>query len=369
MNRDSARLAPLDWLRGLVMLLMTVDHASEVVNKGRLFSDAVWFYKPGTWLDPAQFFTRWITHLCAPTFVFLAGASLALSVSRRVARGESAGGIDRFLITRGLVILLADPLWMSPVFLGPGRVLFQVLYAIGGSMLCMALLRRLPRAWLLGGSLAFIVGGEALIGAGLHLAHGQPTVPLALLLSGGQFDHFIVAYPLLPWLAILVLGWSAGSYLLVTSPERAARSFAVAGAGSLLVFGLVRGQNGYGNLLLYRDDGSLVQWLHVSKYPPSLSFTTLELGISWLLLAAAFAGARAGARLTPLLVLGQTALFYYLLHVHLLELGARATGYAHQAGIAGAFVAAGLAALVLFPACVAYRRYKAAHPDGLARYV
>src|SRR5262245_25298873 len=92
----AGRLAALDWMRGLVMVLMAIDHASEAFNAGRVFSDSAWMHRPGTPLPAAQFLTRWITHLCAPTFVFLAGASIALSAERRLAKGESARSIDSF---------------------------------------------------------------------------------------------------------------------------------------------------------------------------------------------------------------------------------------------------------------------------------
>jgi len=110
----SRRLAALDWLRGLVMVLMTVDHASGTFNAGRLMTDGLALYQPGTPLPASQFLTRWITHLCAPTFVFLAGSALALSVEKRRAAGESPRAIDRFILARGLLIMALDPLWMSP---------------------------------------------------------------------------------------------------------------------------------------------------------------------------------------------------------------------------------------------------------------
>src|SRR5439155_8510242 len=144
----SRRLAALDWLRGLVMVLMTVDHASGTFNAGRLMTDGLALYQPGTPLPAAQFLTRWVTHLCAPTFVFLAGAALALSVGARRARGDGPAALDRFIVTRGLFILALDPLWMSWVF-APGEVLLQVLYAIGAALVAMAALRRLPERRLL----------------------------------------------------------------------------------------------------------------------------------------------------------------------------------------------------------------------------
>src|SRR2546423_13759813 len=129
-SATAVRLAPIDQMRGLVMVLMALDHSSEAFNAGRLFTDATFLYQSGTPLPAAQFMTRWITHLCAPTFVFLAGASLALSIERRRALGERPADVDRFVATRGIFIAALDPLWMSWVF-APGHVLLQVLYAIG----------------------------------------------------------------------------------------------------------------------------------------------------------------------------------------------------------------------------------------------
>jgi uncharacterized membrane protein len=367
----ASRLPALDWLRGVVMALMTIDHASGVFNAGRLMTDSIFMYRPGTPLPTAQFLTRWITHLCAPTFVFLAGAVLALSVARREAAGERAGAIDRFIVTRGLLIGALDPVWMSPV-LDPGQVLLQVLYAIGGSLVAMAFLRRLSDRWLLGASLALIVGGELLAGLALMAGGGSPGVPAALLVTGGQLGPIIVAYPLLPWLGIMMLGWAFGRRL-ATSPERdVVRLLVGAGIGALVLFVVVRGANGYGNMQLFREDGSLVQWLHLSKYPPSLSYATLELGLMALCLAGFFRLERvpaAATALRPLWLIGQTALFYYLLHIHLLTLAARIFGGAHQGGLGMTFVATLATLVALFPLCVWYRGYKRAHPHGWPRYV
>jgi uncharacterized membrane protein len=367
---ETTRLPPLDWLRGLVMVVMAIDHASGVFNAGRLMTDGVVLYRPGTALPPAQFLTRWMTHLCAPTFVFLAGTALALSTERRRARGASSVAIDRFILTRGLLIAALDPLWMSWVF-APGQILLQVLYAIGGSMIAMVGLRRLDARWLAGIALLLVVGGEALTGLALLATGGEPTLPAALLLTGGQLGWLIVAYPLVPWLAMMMLGWSFGRVL--DGSVRTERLLAAGGAVALGVFALVRGLNGYGNMRLLRDDASLVQWLHVSKYPPALAYTSLELGLMALCLAWLFRLHRrtpsAARHLRPLLVLGQTALFFYLLHVHVLVLAARMLGAAHHGGLLATY-AAGLGVVVLlYPLCHHYRRYKLAHPDAWPRYI
>src|SRR4029450_9909715 len=120
------------------MVLMTVDHASATFNAGRLLTDSALLYHPGTALPAAQFFTRWITHLCAPTFVFLAGYVLFFSVERRRNDGESPGDITRFIVTRGLLIAVLDPVWM--VWVHRGQPVLQVLYAIGMSFVVLAFL-------------------------------------------------------------------------------------------------------------------------------------------------------------------------------------------------------------------------------------
>ncbi|HJQ85243.1 MAG TPA: heparan-alpha-glucosaminide N-acetyltransferase domain-containing protein [Candidatus Binatia bacterium] len=364
MPRDG-RIGALDRLRGVVMLLMAVDHASGVFNAGRLMTDGPTLYEAGTALPAAQFLTRWITHLCAPTFVFLAGTALALSVERRRARGESERALDRFIVTRGLFIAALDPLWMSWVFV-PGRILLQVLYAIGGGLCAMAALRRLPDRWLAGTGVAIVLGGELLTGLALLATDGTPSLPAGLLLTGGAFGPVIVGYPLVPWLAMMMIGWSFGRFVLAADRTRIARVLAVAGAAALVAFVVVRGIDGYGNMRLLREDASLVQWLHVSKYPPSLAYTSLELGLMALLLAALV---RRERELSPLDVLGQTALAFYLLHAHVLTLAGVVSGLEHRAGLATTYVAAAAVAVLLYPVCARYRRYKAAHPDGWARYV
>ena len=157
------RYVALDWMRGIVMVLMAVDHASGAFNKGRLFTDSSFLYQAGMELPALQFFTRWITHICAPTFLFLAGTALALSLERRERAGESNTSIDRYLLTRGLLIALLDPILISR-FWGYGSIMFQVLYAIGVSLILMIPLRRLRTAWLLGASVGFIFFGELLTG-------------------------------------------------------------------------------------------------------------------------------------------------------------------------------------------------------------
>lgn len=372
----NGRFPAIDVMRGLVMVLMTIDHASETFNRDRVFTDSVMFWKPGSGLPVAQFLTRWMTHLCAPTFVMLAGVSLAIAVENRRAKGDSARSIDRYILVRGALIVAFELLWMSPVMLEPGRILLQVLYAIGGSLMCMALLRRLSDRALASLGFAIVLLGELGVGA-LSALHVDKTIPAAMLLVAGFFyqGRFIAAYPLVPWLGIMMLGWVLGRRLLVwraarVDAARAPKVLATFGVVALATFLVVRGIDGYGNMLLHRDDGSLVQWLHVSKYPPSITFSALELGIASLLLAALFVITQkrpeAGG---PLRVFGQVALFYYLLHIHLMHLAAWVLGVRDKLGLVSCYVGALATLAVLYPVCRAYRSYKASHPTSLARFV
>jgi uncharacterized membrane protein len=359
----------IDWMRGLVMVLMAVDHSSGEFNAGRLITDGAFLYRPGTPLPSVQFLTRFVTHLCAPSFVFLAGTSLALSLARR--SGESAWAMDRHLLLRGLAIAGFE-LWVSLFWMPPGRLLFQVLYAIGTSYLFMIPLRRLPSAALLAIASSIVFFGEALVGARGSGAAGPASPVASLLLVPGSLGRVIVAYPTVHWLAMMLFGFVFGRFL-ATRPDapRVRLGLAVAGLVLLALFGIVRGLNGYGNMALLRESGAAVQWLHVSKYPPSLSFVLLEFGIMSLVLAALYV---AEARMTPsddglLLVLGRTPMFFYLLHIPLLVLAAHALGVAHALGLGATYGFAALVIAVLYPVCRVYRRYKEVHPDGWTRYI
>jgi uncharacterized membrane protein len=321
-------------------------------------------------LPAAEFLTRWVTHLCAPTFVFLAGTALALSVERQVLRGVEAWTIDRAILTRGAIIALLDPTIIS---LGSGRWTLQVLLAIGISMMCMAVLRRLSSPALLALAFAWFGFGEIVTGWVWHPP--GPSSPLAaLLIATYGAPDLVIKYPLLPWLAMMMLGWVFGrhlTYYAAGKTEVAPTTVLwISGAGAIVVFLVVRFGQGYGDMFLPRAGEAWQQWLHVSKYPPSLSYTSLELGLMCLCLAALMRiepviGVRANG---PFLVFGQTAMFFYLAHRLALEIPATYFGLRGAGDLATTYlVSAGLLVL-LYPACLWYRRVKSAHPDSLLKY-
>ena len=365
------RLIALDVMRGIVIVLMAFDHASGVFNAGRYVTDSAAFYRAGSVIPAAQFLVRWMTHLCAPTFLFLAGWSLSLSIGSRKSAGIPDGQIDLYLLKRGLFILLLDPIWMSIGF-GYG-IVFQVLYAIGGSLCCMILLRRLKFHSLLALGLILIIFSEALSGLVTQFGSKEsPGIIAAFLVTGGRIgSQAYVLYPLLPWLGYMVLGWGAGWLIATKRVARPAILFSRIGLLAFIVFIVVRGINGYGNMLLYRDNDTVLQWLHVSKYPPSLTFAALEIGIMSFCLAALFKythGKPANAW-NPLMVYGQTPLFFYILHVHLLAIAAWLLDLQRKGGLTETLLGTLAVLLFLYPACLWYRQLKLSRTYSLLRYL
>lgn len=437
---DANRLAAIDWMRGLVMVLMAIDHASLAFNGGRLSGDSWYAHEPGAALPAAQFFTRWITHLCAPTFVFLAGTALALSFERRRLAGARDRDLDRHLFKRALVILAFELLWWSPFGL-------QVLFAIAMGLICMIPLRRLSTRTLLIAALSILCLYEAVFWGIMHLggitadmirevtnmpvpdgefdqeAMSEATAQVRNLGWMSIFNPFFhpgllvkigpiplwVQYPFVPWLGMMILGWLLGRYLVQQSvapasspgvasslnveapvgaqpavtepaPVGAPRSsmpierlLAISGFLALGLFVLFRAWNGYGNMLLLREDYSLLQWLYVSKYPPSLTFALLELGLMAVMLAGFFRYQRTmkGPVRTwnPLLVFGQTAFFFYLIHMHILMFSALALGMFMNQGVGAAYLGAFCVLALLYPFCLWFRRFKARRPKGWVRYI
>jgi uncharacterized membrane protein len=366
------RVATIDWMRGLVMVLMVVDHASMAFDGNHLAHDSALYADATTMALPAgEFFTRWITHICAPTFVFLAGTALALSVERRVLRGANAREIDKSMLTRGAIIALMDPTLIS---FGSGWWTFSVLTAIGMAMICMVPLRRLPTWALVSFAVGWLVLGEVVTGW-LWSPPGNTSVIASFLVAPYGAPGLSIKYPIVPWLAIMTLGWVFGRHLI----RHAAGLSAVSGkkvlwwcgAAALVAFVVVRGINGYGNMFLPRADGSWEQWLHVSKYPPSLTYSALELGILFLCLAfLRTIEPRIGVRDNgPFFVFGQTAMFFYLVHRLAFEVPATYFGLRGVGGLTTTYVTAALMLVALYPACLWYRSLKAAHPDSFLKYI
>ncbi|HSC05257.1 MAG TPA: heparan-alpha-glucosaminide N-acetyltransferase domain-containing protein [Steroidobacteraceae bacterium] len=383
--RQTTRIAAIDWMRGLVMILMTIDHASMAFDGSHVSHDSAYYADAMTMALPAgEFFTRWITHLCAPTFVFLAGTALALSIERRVAKGAKPWDIDKNILKRGAIIALFD---LTIISLGSGYLNLGVLLAIGLSMICMAFLRRLPTWALLALAFGWIAFGEFFTGLTWHPPGSAPPLTSFFMATGtappltslftdvGAPGGVVNKYSLFPWLTMMVLGWVFGRHMLQWDAGKTRLSpitlLTIAGAVALVVFAVVRAQQGYGDMFLNRVDDSWQQWLHVSKYPPSLTFYALELGILWLCLALLMKiepiiGVRPNG---AFLLFGQTAMFFYLVHRLVLEVPATYFGLRGVGDLATTYIVSAILLVLLYPACLWYRTFKAAHPNSFLKYI
>ena len=370
--QKSHRIAAIDWMRGLVMVLMVLDHSSMAFDRHHLDEDSAFYTGASTMALPAaEFLTRWMTHICAPTFVFLAGTALALSVERRVAKGTDPWHIDRDILMRGALIALLDPTLIS---LGSGRWTFQVLLAIGLSMMCMAALRRLPSWVMIGLGVGWLLLGELATDWAWDPPGPSSTLAAFTVATYGS-KSMVIKYPLLPWLAMMVLGWVFGRHMSRYAAGLSSISpkvvLVAAGIAGLVVFGTARYFDGYGNMFLYRAGNSWQQWLHVSKYPPSLTYSGLELGLLCLSLAFLMAiepiiGVRPNG---VFLVFGQTAMFFYLVHRLAFEIPATYFDLRGAGNLATTYLVGAAMLLLLYPACRWFRTFKAAHTDSLLKYL
>ncbi|MCU6454701.1 heparan-alpha-glucosaminide N-acetyltransferase domain-containing protein [Sphingomonas sp. A2-49] len=308
-----ARIASIDGLRGLVMLLMLVDHTRETFFIGHQVADPMDL----TTTPPGLVFTRLAAHLCAPIFVALTGIAAWL-----YGQGRPAAATAGFLLRRGLFLIVLEVTVVGfgwSFVLPPPMVFLQVIWAIGWSMISLAALVHLPRGWIAAIGAAIVIGHNAL--DPIAFAAGSPGhVPWAILHDRGIIDLWPgtrarTSYPLLPWIGVIALGHAIGPWFAA----RRARRLALLGIALLAACCVLRGINGYGDPTPWRIGptalATVMGFLNLTKYPPSLDFLLLTLGVGALLLAAW--PARGGRWLS---VLGGAPLFFYVLHIYALHL-------------------------------------------------
>ena len=315
-----ARIQSIDILRGSVMVIMALDHIRDFFH-----ADAARFSPEDlTQTTVLLFFTRWITHFCAPVFVFLAGTSAYLALRRK-----DSSTVGRFLWTRGVWLVVVE---ITFVELGASfdvsynYVILQVIWAIGWSMIALSVLRLLPWSMLLTASLVVIGGHNAFdavqpeqfgsldwIWKILHV--GFSMIPL------GMNHVAFVVYPLVPWVAVMSAGYCFGR-VMDYEPERRRRALVLLGTGLTAGFIVLRGVNGYGDPSPWATQSTSVMtvlsFLRATKYPPSLAFLLMTLGPAILALALLDRVSVSGRN--PLLVFGRVPLFYYIVHWYVLHL-------------------------------------------------
>jgi len=313
------RVASIDVMRGLVMLLMLVDHVREKIYLHLQVSDPM---NVGT-TTPDLFFTRLSAHLCAPTFVFLTGLGAWLYANPASGAQRSARG---FLIKRGLLLILLEVTLVNLSWAGTYTTLWlQVIWAIGLSMIVLGVLAPLPR-WLLATLGFVIVFGHNLLSP-ITFQPGEPGYTLWTILHDRNFLvadgplKIKVTYPLLPWIGVILLGYAAGPlYSRMMSATRRVRLLIAMGVACLALLVVLRGFNIYGETLPWVQGEdfvhTLMSWLNFTKYPPSLDFLLLTLGIAFLLMAWFEPIDNRFTRV--LVVFGQAPMFFYIVHLYVL---------------------------------------------------
>ncbi len=388
------RIASIDIARGLVMVIMALDHTRDLLDSWSRTNSPTDLAVT----TPLLFFTRWITHFCAPAFVFLAGTSAAIQLTR----STDPNTTRRWLLRRGLILIAIE---FTIVNFGISFDLkfrffiFEVIATIGAGMLLLSFLSRLPIRWLILIT-ALIFFGHDLLPGPPPMAMSAPSSSLAFNIlrtfgwSPGGFQpgpniQLVVAYPILPWLGIMLTGFIAGRWFERPAPERK-RLFLGAGLIALGLFLMLRFFNAYGDPNPWSAQKTplftLLSFLNVVKYPPSLLFSLLTLGGLFLVLAAIERPAPQPSNpISRLLqVYGRVPLFYFIVHFYLIHLLLLVVDFAQGYSLSqldfGPFqfgrpaTGGGLPTWCIYPIWVGvvvlmyplsrwYGRYKSSHPE------
>ena len=317
-TKPASRIAEIDILRGLVIVLMALDHVRDYFFMGAFSIDPL---NPEQ-TTPLLYATRWITHLCAPTFVLLAGVSAYL----QRANGKPVGKLSALLLTRGiwLIVLELTIISIGWSFWFPPLPFMQVIWAIGWGMIALAGLVWLPAPVVLGVGLA-IVAGHNLLDPITPDQLGAAAPLWTVLHEGGPLFFngapvAFAAYPILPWIGVIAAGYGMGA-LFVRAPQLRERTILVLGALMLAAFVGLRLLNQYGDPTPWSARETwgdvIMAFLDVTKYPPSLQFTLVTLGVVfalWPLLA------RLRGRVASVLsTFGAVPFFFYVLHIYLVH--------------------------------------------------
>ncbi|MEM9501388.1 MAG: heparan-alpha-glucosaminide N-acetyltransferase domain-containing protein [Pseudomonadota bacterium] len=317
----ASRIASIDIVRGLVIILMMLDHVRERFYMHVRTGDPI-----GDHIEPDLFFTRMLTHLCAPIFIFLAGMGAWLYAHAKDGEYRSP---SRFLFTRGVVIILVELILYYLVWADsfPTFLFLQVLWAIGLCMIALSVACRL-NYWVIG-ALGFVIvlGHNFLVP--LDFEPGHPAyIPWAILHDGGQLGQIgpltvSLSYPSLPWFGVILLGYFAGP-LFARSVDTLTRRKLLIGIGiiCLALLAVLRGFNIYGEALAWSVQDTTVEtvmsFINFTKYPPSLDYILLTLGIGLLILAWVESIKKQNWLLDLMQTFGSIPMFIYVLHLYVL---------------------------------------------------
>ena len=391
MYPELKRIDSIDITRGLVMVIMALDHVRDFMHSASMSQSPTNLETTTTLL----FMTRWITHLCAPAFVFLSGVSAYISFKRN----NNISGSRSFLLKRGLWLVILEftfinfALWFDIRF---RFMIMEVISAIGLSFILLALLLKLPSRVIGVAGLIIIFGHNLLQGISI------PSNPVVIFITSVLFRPFLMqitpgfsfytAYPLIPWLGIMLTGFACGE-LFGMPAEKRNKLLLRTGLAALLIFFIIRYSNIYGDPSGWSVQKSslftFLSFINTTKYPPSLLFILLFLGILFIVL---FISEKVKNRLTEILsVYGRVPLFYFVIHLFIIHslmfVMLLLQGFSSKDMLFGAFdngrpkTGGGVelpaiyliwlcVVVILYPVCKWYGKYKFEHRDNeLLRYL
>ncbi|OAI30818.1 hypothetical protein A1351_07905 [Methylosinus sp. R-45379] len=364
------------------MIVMALDHVRDFFDADALRFDPTDLERT----YPALFLTRFVTHFCAPTFTFLAGVSAYLHGLSL----EDRGALSRFLWTRGLWLILLDIFIISPVWtVGSGAIELGTLWAIGCGMIALSALIHLPTRVVLAIGAAILLSHNLF--DGVHAAQLGGFAPLwNVLHEKGPLPFGLrgqVYYPVLPWIGVIALGYGLAPIFLWPH-ERRMRALVTLGLAFLAGFVVLRFAGVYGDVRLWLTypEGvrTALSFLNVTKYPPSLHYALVTLGVGLLLLPAL---ERAGGAVGRVLAtFGRVPLFAYVLHLYAILAAAVLVAIAkgvdikglesggpppenYGLGLAGAYVIWILVMAAIYPACVWFAGVKRRRRDWWLSYL
>ncbi|MBI3260153.1 MAG: DUF1624 domain-containing protein [Ignavibacteriae bacterium] len=311
------RLDSIDFLRGLVMIIMALDHVRDY------FSNAPFDPLDLVHTDIYYFFTRFITHFCAPVFVFLAGTGAFLSSKR-----ERPAELSRFLLTRGLWLVILELTvvrfgWFFNVTYGTS--VGQVIWAIGWSMVALSGLMWLPQKVIAAIGVSIILFHNCLDGIHSQSLGSMGWLwnifhePGAVLIAPNHSMFYL--YPLLPWIGVMASGYSFGA-LYKMEQQRRRTILLRLGLGMIAGFFAIRGINIYGDPMPWATQlnglHTVLSFFNVAKYPPSLLYLLITLGPAMLVLRVLDGKQFSVSK--PIIVFGRVPMFYYIVHIYLIHL-------------------------------------------------
>lgn len=371
-KKFSGRLSFLDFARGIIMIIMAWDHVSGFWNQYHHGGEGILGRAP-PFINTTWFLLRFVSHYCAPTFIFLAGTVLAISATRRLERGDTERDVTLHLITRGLVLLVLEAALVSPAFSLPWTY-FGVIACIGVSFIIFSVARKLPPKVILLVSL-LIVLNEPFLNLDFIPLNVNWGRYLRVIINEPNFERFpyFGLYPIIPWIGVMGMGWSLGSYLESKSRKDIAdlrNRILATGIASIVMFFVVRYINGYGNLLP-RTGNTLMEWLYVSKYPPSLAFLLWSLGGMCIFLTIGLVieerELSENRLVAAILTIGRNPLFFYVTHLWLYRI--RWTGPPYQLELSTTLVFWAVGIVVLWFMCREYEKLKRKHPKPILQYI